>query len=68
MTQRIPNFATTTITASLSQDTSARHAEGIGQKVGPSETSLLVVAVGRTKRFLLLKNQTRLLNLQIKIQ
>lgn len=49
-TQPTQSSVITTTTASHNPDTSARPAEGIGQKVGPSETSQLEVVPGRTRR------------------
>lgn len=50
VTRHTPSFAITTITASLSQGTSARLVEGIGLKGAPSGTSLWVVGAERTRR------------------
>ena len=43
------NSATTITTAQLNHGTSARVAEGIGPKEGPSATCLLVVAAGKAE-------------------
>ena len=52
VTQPTPSSATTTTTVFLSQGTSARPAEGTGQKEALFGTFLLVVAAERTKRSL----------------
>ena len=56
VTQRTPNFATTTITASPSRVTFARHVVGTGPKAALFVTSLSVVAVERTRKLPLLRN------------